>query len=322
VIRWARTSRIRGFVGFALVSPALFVSGCSLLLDIQTSAEGPCASSLDCPVLESCVDNVCRPDVPADASVGDSVADAPTRDGESGASFDAGLAPDANDANDAPDAPDAPDSETACSAADEAGDDDGCGVCDTSTHACIGGVCRELLWTSPESNLGEPQAAYESRQYQAVDAGVVHAVAIAIDNPGQLLRIGFLASSTQPQAAFQIGLYDDDMGYPDHLVYGSPLQESAVYDTSDGRQEIAVPECPRVHLASGTYWITFAEQSIPAVQGGFVFQSTGGNVQTVEVPYPDGGSPWVDPFPLNAPMPAPMFAPSIIVYVTVAADPP
>jgi len=156
----------------------------------------------------------------------------------------------------------------------------------------------------------------------SVDADVLHAVAIAIDNPGQLLRIGFLASSEQLQAAFQIGLYDDNMGYPDHLVYGSPLQESAVYGTSDGRQEIAVPECPSVLLASGTYWITFAEQSIPKLQDGFLFQSTGGNVQTVEVPYPDGGSPWVDPFPPNAPMPMPTFAPSIIVYVTVARAPP
>jgi hypothetical protein len=311
-----RRGRILGVGGVALVSPVLFVSGCSLLLDVQVLPEGPCASSLDCPVLETCIDHVCRPDVPADARVGESVPDAPTAptlDAESGASFDAGLAPDV---------PDGPAAETACSPTDEAGGDGGCGVCDTLTHACIGGVCRVLVWTSPVSNLGEPQAALpDNRQYGAALRDMLHAEAIRIVSPGQLLRIGFLLSTGQQNHSYQIGLYDDDGGYPGHLVFGSPLEESDVYvlgyTLNSGREEVVVPACPRVHLAAGTYWITFVSQ-----EDAFAFQSTSTPSLTVDVPAPDAGSPWLDPFPPNAPVPTPMSEASNIVYVMVAEDSP
>jgi hypothetical protein len=306
MVRRTPARRGRSLIASTALSGLVFVSGCSLLLDLDVSQAGPCVTTADCPATQVCVHAVCSSDVPADASVADggamSEASAPTADVSEATPSDACSSGD----------PEA----TACSVPDAGSDDAGCAACDPQASMCIDGTCRTLDWVSPESEYAEPEPApYGQRQFFSVPWDELFAVQIRVSSSGLLVRLGMLASTDQVPTLFWLGLYSDDGGYPQHPLFESAVQLSAVRGSATGRQELTVS--PPLRVAAGTaYWIAFVSQ-----QDDFVLQSTGNQILTASVSVPDAGSPWQDPFAPTANLPMAVAMPSIILYATIAVDP-
>jgi hypothetical protein len=193
--------------------------------------------------------------------------------------------------------------------------DAGCAACESVSAVCLGGSCRPLAWSSPQSTYVLPQPApSDSRRYSMVNQDTLYAVRVRVPYDGMLVRLGMLLSTNQPPTSFRTGIYSDNGGYPLHPLVTPEPQVSATNTGGTGRQE--VPISPAVHIQAGIYWLTVLSHDNPVD-----FQSPGDLIETVQTRIEANDNPWPDPFPVTSD-PA-MTTPdgAVILYAAVAVDP-
>ena len=295
-------------VAFAL---AAFLPGCELLMgNVVPASTEPCSTDEDCPTSQWCAGFQCRDACGAgscptgtecDTVAGHSVCIAPAV----GCSVDAG--PDCS----GPDAGSLPGVGGGAVPPD-------CSACDPTTSVCIANVCRVLSWSATESQISEPlPAPIGSRIYFGVPRNELYAQYVPIPKPGLLLRLGLLASTAPSQngALFGLSLYSDVRHFPSEPLVQPPLQASDTTTADTGRQEVLID--PPVHVPAGDYWVAFFVQTQP-----YVLQGTGAQLETAEGVVAAGTGPWLAPFPSDSTMPTSTIDAAVIMYATMANDPP
>ena len=319
----------------AAVSALTFVSGCSLLLDVQVASSGPCSAQADCPNDQYCVDFACRAGCSSDKDcTGGTVclasSDAPTAclpadsgvagsdgavatDGGTDAALEAGSSDAASSPRDgSEDAPWESSAEGSANGGAACADDTGC---DRLTQACVDGRCRILRWASPQSDALEPlPAAPSQRGTDYVTMGERRAQRVQVAQAGVLIRVGILGSTSHQPYSFEIALYSGE-AYPQHPVFVSSTQICSTASNPEGRQEVPIDVSERVHVDAGTYWIAFA-----ALSGPIVLQ-TSGQADSAESFVPDSGTPFMDPFSGTGDPVGTITKYALEIYAVVAIDP-